>query len=257
MTASRSQRRNPARAHTLQELAERLGKIEKARRLLNINVTKPGINLAQAGLAPTGIAALDGLLPQGGFRDGTLIEWLADSAACGVDLLALVSARALLRDGRALVVLDRERTFYPPAAAAWGLALAQTIVVRPANPAEELWALEQCLQSAGVGVSLCRLERATSRVLRRLQLAAEKGGGLGFLLRPLSVLGQAVWSDVRLAVAAVESSSSNRRCRVELVRCRRGGGEKSVILELDDATGLVFEPSQLAPAARKSRAARA
>jgi hypothetical protein len=125
-------------------------------------------------------------------------------------LLALLAARSLLRDGRVLVVLDRERTFYPPAAAAWGMPLEETIVVYPANATEELWALEQCLQSAGVAVSWCRLERATSRQLRRLQLAAERGRGLGFLLRPLSARGQPAWNDVRLAVTpSVDRPDSN------------------------------------------------
>jgi hypothetical protein len=197
------------------------------------------------------------LLPEGGFRDGTLVEWLADSAASGADLLALLAARPLVREGRVLVVLDREKTFYPPAASAQGMELQRTIVVRPANSTEELWALEQCLQSAGVAVSWCRLERATNRQLRRLQLAVEKGRGLGFLLRPLSARGQPAWSDVRLAVTSLVSLSSNRSWNVELVRSRRGAGKHSVILEFNDATGHVSSAAELAPTARLSRAARA
>ena len=234
------------RTRTVRELARRLEKMAAARR--------PGGRFTAAA---TGIPALDALLPDGGFRSGTLVEWLADSAASAVGFLALLSARALLRNDRALVVLDRDQTFYPPAAAAWGIALTQMIVVRPKNPAEELWALEQCLQSAGVAVSLCRLERATNRALRRLQLAAERGGALGFLLRPLSARGQPAWSDVRLLVTSLVPLSSRRRWCVEFVRCRRGAGEKSVILELDDATGVVSPVAELAPAARVSQAARA
>jgi protein ImuA len=251
MTDNRSPSRNSARSRTLRELACQLKQMEATRR--------PG---GHEEAAATGIPALDSLLPDGGFRGGTLIEWLADSAASGVDLLAILAARSLLREGRVLVVLDREKKFYPPAAAAWGIAPQQTIVVRPQNTTDVLWALEQCLQSSGVAVSLCRLERVTSRVLRRLQLAAERGGGRGFLLRALSARDQPAWSDVRLVVNALLSPSlrsppGGRRWRVELVRCRRGAGEKTVILELDDATGLVSEASELALPARGSRPARA
>ncbi len=245
MTDKRSQQLNTVRAQTVRELAQRLEQMEAARR--------PG----SCGSTATGIPALDTLLPDGGFRSGTLVEWLAESTASGVGFLALLSARSLLQDGKILVVLDRDTTFYPPAAIAWGIAPQQMIVVRPKNPTEELWALEQCLQSAGVAISLCRLEHATSCVLRRLQLAAEHGGGLGFLLRPLSARGQPAWSDVRLLVTPLVSLPSSRRWRVELVRCRRGTGEKSVNLELNDATGVVSAITELAPAAGVSQAVRA
>jgi len=246
MTENRSpSSKKLSRAQTVRELAERLEQMETARRG------------GKGAVAAAGIPSLDGLLPEGGFRRGTLVEWLAGSAASGVDCLALLSARRLLRRGTVLVVLDREQTFYPPAAAAWGVPLPQMIVVRPGNSAEELWALEQCLQSAGVAVSLCRLKRATNRALRRLQLAAERGNGLGFLLRSMSARGQPAWSDVRLAVSSLASFSSGRRWRVELVHSRRGAGGKSVILELDDATGALSPITELAASARVSRAARA
>ena len=246
MTDNSSPNRSIARGQTVRELAKRLGKMEAGRRLAAGDV-----------VTSTGIPALDTLLPDEGLRTGTLVEWLADSPASGVDLLALLSAKPLLRDGQALVLFDRQKAFHPTAAVAWGIPLRQTIVVRPKNQAEELWALEQCLQSAGVAVSYCRLEDVTSRILRRLQLAAERGNGLGCLLRPLSARGQPAWSDIRLAVTGVGSPSGLRCCRVELVRCRRGAGEKAVTLEIDNATGVVRETAELATTAHTSRAVRA
>lgn len=237
--------KNLSHARTVRELARRLEKMEVTRRTSDTKAI------------PTGIAALDTLLPEGGFQGGKLVEWLADSPASGVDLLALLSARSLLQNGAAIVVLDRDKTFYFPAVITLGITPRQIIVVRPKNREEELWALEQCLQSAGVAVSLCRLERATTRALRRLQLAVERGGGLGFLLRPLSARGQPAWSDVRLMVTPLVTLSSHRRWRVEVVRCRRGACEKSLILELDDATGALSAIPELAATARGSRVARA
>src|SRR5579863_2696622 len=77
----------------------------------------------------TGIEALDRLLPDGGFREGTLIEWLADSGAA--DQLALLAARPALGEDRFLIVIDEEKTFYPPAAASLGIDLERLVLVRP------------------------------------------------------------------------------------------------------------------------------
>ena len=41
------------------------------------------------------------------------------------------------------MVIDRAWTFYPPAAAAWGVDLGRLIVVRPQNSRDELWAAVQ------------------------------------------------------------------------------------------------------------------
>src|SRR5687768_12008515 len=69
-------------------------------------------------LLSTGSPALDKLLPGGGLRRGSLVEYLTPNAGSGAGTLALCAAREACADGRALVVLDRGRTFYPPAAAA-------------------------------------------------------------------------------------------------------------------------------------------
>lgn len=264
----------------------------------------------------TGIEALDRLLPDAGFREGTLVEWLAESASG--DLLALLAAEPALGKDRFLIVIDNEKTFYPPAAAALGIDLRRLILVRPekfarslktpqpvlspskkivgnATPlrtkttrsetsppqnsggqtlhtqtlhTQTLWALEQTLQSRGVAVTFCRLPRPSARVFRRLQLAAERGGGLGFLIRAPSARNEPSWSDVRLWVESVpelisqsdtgEFSPSGRRWRVEVLRCRRGAaGQRSILLEYNDATHTVHPASEPLPAKLPKRARRA
>src|SRR5438067_5280877 len=83
----------------------------------------------------TGSPALDRLLPAGGLRRGTLVEYLTSASGSGAGTLALAAAREACREGRAFVVLDRtilarsasagnrSGHFYPPAAAAWGIEL--------------------------------------------------------------------------------------------------------------------------------------
>ena len=98
----------------------------------------------------TGSPALDRLLPADGLRRGTLIEYLAPAVGSGAGTLALAAAREACRDRRALVVLDRAASFYPPAAAAWGIDLCSLLVLRPANAADALWACDQALRCPGV-----------------------------------------------------------------------------------------------------------
>ena len=192
----------------------------------------------------SGIEALDALLPAGGFRRGTLVEWLAAGGGSGASALALMTAREICRGQGALVVVDRQRLFYPPAAAALGIDLATTIVVCPANEKDHSWALDQILNCTGVAATLCWPEKLAGKAFRRLQLAAERGGGLGLLVRPHAVRSQPSWAEVRLLIEP-RPSEAGRKLRVELLRCRGGTGGAAVELELNEETGMIHETSPL------------
>ena len=71
------------------------------------------------------------LLPWGGLPRGALIECLEDEAgAGGAGILALILARQAAVEGGAVVILDPQRSFYPPAAAVLGIDLDQLLVIR-------------------------------------------------------------------------------------------------------------------------------
>jgi protein ImuA len=203
----------------------------------------------------SGCPALDGILPEKGFRRGTLVEWLGDGAAT----LAFRTAAGACQDGRALVVVDSSGEFYPPAAIALGIEPSRLIVVHPGNKADHTWALDQALRCPAVaaavawpdcthhaprGDGLHRTERGEygytldGRTFRRLQLAVEQGGGLGLLIRPTVLRGEPSWTDVRLLVEPLASNKdpfiARRRMRIVLLRCRGGRGEQSVEVEIDD-----------------------
>jgi protein ImuA len=252
------------RVLTLERLAGQLQKLERTSHPVRDS----------NGTVSSGLEILDRLLPDAGFHSGTLIEWIAEKGSA--DQLALLAARSALGEDRVLIVIDDEESLYPPAAAALGIDLRRLILVRPGNVArrgvqaktekrpaaasvETLWALEQALASRGVAVTFCRLEKLSARVFRRLQLSAERGGGLGFLIRPPTARGEPSWSDVRFGVETMGEggSSSARRWRVEVLRCRRGAaGERFALLEYDDATNTVRPIAPIAPAvsARRARA---
>ena len=191
----------------------------------------------------TGSPDLDRLLAVGGLRRGSLTEYLTAEAGGGAGTLALAAAREACMDGRTLVVMDRPRQFYPPAAA-W--SVKNLLLVRPTNEADELWALDQALRCPGVGAVWIRCGALDGREFRRLQLAAESGGTLGLLVRPARLRGQPTWADVQWLVEPATLPARHlpgtRRLRVELVRCRGGtrlpDRRGTVHLELDKTTGL-------------------
>ncbi len=222
-------------------LQEQVRRCERARR-------------GAAELVCSGCLAFDRLLPDGGFCRGTLVEWLAAAGGNGAATLALAVACRACRDGGALVVVDRARLFYPPAAFAYGIDSERLIVVRPRDEADEGWALDQVLRSPGVGAVLCWPGKLPQRQLRRMQLAAEAGGTLGLLVRPERARGEPSWAESRLLVAsqpvsrdapAERSPEIARRLRIEVLHARSGPAGGKIELQLDEQTGDIYESRAL------------
>jgi len=209
----------------------------------------------ESGLVSTGCAALDRRLPELGLCRGTLVEWLETSSGGGAGSLALAAAREACRDGGPLVLVDAPGRFYPPAAAQAGIDLKRLIVVRPQNPTDERWALDQSLRSTGVAAVLCWSQQAPTRAWRRWQLAAEASGNLGLFVRPATARGDPSWADIRFLVQP-QPAGAGRRLRVELLRLRGQPGGQTIDLELDDETGALRLASPLAPAALGTAASR-
>jgi protein ImuA len=187
----------------------------------------------------TGVLALDRLLPEHGLRTGSLTEWLSPNLGGGAGMLALMAAREACFEGGALVVIDRQDRFYPPAAAAMGIDLEKVILVRPTSSADELWALDQALRCEGVAAVWGLVEAIDWRTFRRLQLAAESQHALGLLVRSSKHRSEPSWSEIQLLVEP-RPSMGNRRLRVELTRGRGHIGD-AVELEVDEVTGFVSE----------------
>jgi hypothetical protein len=168
---------------------------------------------------------LDALLPGGGLASGAIHEWLAAAPGCGAEVLSLLAARSACAEGGALVVIDPHRQFYPPAAAAWGIALENTIVVRAGSGNLLLWAIDQALRCTAVAAVWGRLEWISERWQRRFQLSAEAGGATGFLVRPAQARRYPGWAEVQWLVEGSANPGSTRFDRemaVRLVRARGG-----------------------------------
>ena len=203
----------------------------------------------------SGCEALDQLLPEKGFRRGTLVEWLAEGAGAGAETLALITARNACGASGTLVVLDHAREFYPPAAVRMGLELNQMILVQASNATDNLWALDQALRCPGVAAVLGWPERLDGRTFRRLQLAAEEGGGLGLLVRPQSARHEPSWADVRLWIEPQPcATKAARRLKIQVLRSRGQISGGILDVEVDDETCAVHLAARLDRPATSPRA---
>ena len=164
---------------------------------------------AERARISSGLPALDALLPGGGFAAGTLVEWLGEGFGDAATTLAVLVGGHLTRSRGALMVVDARREFFPPGAAVLGVDLDRTVIAQPEAEAE-FWALEQSLRCEAVSAVIGWVDRASDTVMRRLQLAAEIGGGIGLLVRPASCRNMKSWSDTRLLVHPLPGGEARR-----------------------------------------------
>src|SRR5690606_11309315 len=131
---------------------------------------------------PTGHAALDALLPQGGWPRRALTELLLPADGVGELSLLLPTLARCTRAGERVAVIAPPYLPYAPAWQVAGVDLAQLRIV-DASPRDALWAFEQCLRSGACAAAVGWPQQADARALRRLQVAADSGQCLGFVLR--------------------------------------------------------------------------
>jgi hypothetical protein len=154
------------------------------------------------GLLPvaqsSGFAALDALLPGGGWPMGALTELMPTACGIGELQLLLPALRSLTRSDRHLAWIAPPFPPYAPALALHGIALERLWILRTRDARETLWAAEQALRCPSFGAVLAWPAQAGDKSLRRLQLAAEAGGTLGVLYRPTAAAQSASPAALRL-----------------------------------------------------------
>ena len=187
------------------------------------------------GAFRTGLAALDALAPGEAFALGAVHELLSEPNAGSPLFVAMLLARAATCDAnaRAVIWCDPREEIYPPALAAHGVPLERLFLLRPRDPRRELmWAVAECLRCKGVGAVVAAPPTPMSRLeARRLQLAAERGGGAGVLLRPAGRASAEYAAATRWLVRPAPGERTVQRWRVELVHGHGGRVGQAVLLE--------------------------
>lgn len=158
----------------------------------------------------TGYAALNQVLPGGGWPQGALVELLQPQAGLHEwGLLApALAAVQLAAPGKLMVLVGAPYLPFGPALGARQLAMQRLLCVRAQGPAL-LWATREALQCADVASVLAWLPEARSAHLRRLQIAAHAHNKLLFVFRPLRAQYESSPAPLRLLLEGAVSEQGN------------------------------------------------
>ena len=201
-----------------------------ALRIQKMSLTIP----SQPAVWKENLSALADLLPCDGLRGGAVHEILGAGGASPWSfalLLAHAAANASPRR-RAVVWCDARGELYPPAAAT-ALPPSQLFLLRASDPRDELWALVQSLRCPAVAAAVAAPMRLNDIEARRLQLAAEQGGGVGILLRRADDSSRAHYAAAtRWLVRSAPGDEFVQRWSVQLIHGHGGQVGKTIFLEI-------------------------
>jgi protein ImuA len=206
----------------------------------------------------TGLDALDTIAPNGEFQCGAVHELLWPRQSVLPTSFALLLATAAQKNGGAIIWSDPQRELYLPALSAGGIDLRHLILLRCPDRADQLWALAECLRCRGTSATVAFVERLSQIEARRLQLAAESGGGVGLFMRPFAP-GTAVHyaAATRWLIQPRIGGEDVQRWNVELLHGHGGRIGQVLLLEVDRETRAMRASMSLADRSAAPAAARA
>jgi protein ImuA len=141
---------------------------------------------AEAGVLSLGAPDIDSRLPGGGLGLGrwhevTAAGQEAETSAAPASFAALMAA-PLARRGQAIWILRRD-DLWAPGLAGLGFPVDRLIQVCVRDEAEALSVMEDALTTVGVSAVFGEVEAVDLTAGRRLQLACERHGGTGFVIK--------------------------------------------------------------------------
>lgn len=129
---------------------------------------------------PLGVTAIDRALPGGGMSRAAIHEVVGDLGAATGFLFAFLGRQKALR--QILWVTSFDFTC-PAGVSQLGLDHRRLTVVATRRNDDRLWACEEGLREMGYGAVVLEADALDLTATRRLQLAAEASGSVGFLIR--------------------------------------------------------------------------
>jgi protein ImuA len=243
-----------AREHVISDLRERIASLQ-------------GSSARKVGCLPFGVPEIDSVLPGGGLAHGALHEFAGggggtvDGAAAAL-FAAGVAART---KGKIVWCLTRPDLFFPAIAQA-GLDPNRVIFVESDREEDVLASMEEALAYGGLGAVVAELVRLPMKASRRLQLAAEKKGTMGLVVRrwrrqtEANDFGQPTASTTRWRVSVIVSEDlpvpgvGRPRWFLELMRVKAGECAEFCVGACDDKgrINLSAEPGYGSATTRRS-----
>lgn len=186
--------------------------------------------ISGAGALRLHLPQIERALPWRGLARGALHELRGERNAITAFLAAAIG-----RDTRSEEVLwvTPEPTLYAHGLAQLGLDHRRLTIVAARRTDDRLWAIEEGLRELGYGAVVAEIDNADLTETRRLQLAAEKSGSIGFLIRRDQQPSAAL---TRWRIEPARSDGYRPSWRVILERCRGAEAGFSWHVEWDHAT---------------------
>jgi hypothetical protein len=179
----------------------------------------------------TGFLQLDQYLPGGGWPLGTLTEILIENTTVPPLWLIAPALATLSREQHWQAWIAPPSIPYAPALAAAGIDLSKVLLIHPRLRNDTLWAVEQTLRSGACSAVLFWPWQQNSTVLRRLQLAAERGRSWGLCFRSCHSIKHHSMAALRLLFRVNRDGAE-----ISVLKCH--GNKPLMGLQLDRKTDL-------------------
>ncbi|MBA5800338.1 ImuA family protein [Rhizobium changzhiense] len=227
-----------ARERVISDLRERIASLE-------------GVSVRKAGCLSFGVPEIDAVLPGGGLAYGALHEFAGGGSGTvdGAAAALCVAGIAARTKGQILWCMTRPDLFFPALALA-GLHPDRVVFAEADREEDVLATMEEGLGYGGLGAVVGELVRLPMTASRRLQLAAEKTGTIGLVVRrwrrqtEASDFGQPTASTSRWRVSVLPSEElpvpgvGRPRWLLELMRVKAGECAEFIVGACD-ATGCI------------------
>lgn len=179
---------------------------------------------------PIGVSQIDSVLPGAALARGGIHEVVGDQGAVTSFLAALLGRQKIIQH---ILWITPQPDLYPGGLAQLGLSHRRLTVAWTRQTDNRLWAMEESLKDLPNGAVIAEVENADLTETRRLQLAAESCGSIGFLVRRNRQPSAAL---TRWRVEPARSRDIRQTWRLTLERIRGAEAGGSWVLEFDHAS---------------------
>jgi len=182
-----------------------------------------------------GLGIVEAAFPNSVFPKSAIHEFLTikpeHAAACKGFVAGIL--HSLMKQGGACLWISTSRTLFPPALKIFGVEPHRIIFIDLQREKDILWAMEEALKCEGLAAVIAEVREINLTASRRLQLAVEKSGVTGLVLRNDARSLSTTACVARWRITAIESRLEDGmpgvgfpRWNVELLKVRNGNPGK-------------------------------